>query len=83
MTNNKIEQLKDLAEVLIVALDAYKLNEAWIDDQEHDLSLDNVSDDEYQRGDENLNLLLGDRQKLKKVIASHIENLNFVYTNEI
>lgn len=40
MTNNKIEQLKDLAEALIKSLDYYRINEDWICDQGHDLSLD-------------------------------------------
>lgn len=87
MTNNKIEQLKDLAEALIKSLDYYRINEDWICGQGHDLrniaSLDNVSDEEYERGKENLKLLLGDREKLESEIAMCIENINFVNKNEI
>lgn len=83
MTNNKIEQLKDLAEALIKSLDYYRINEDWICDQGHDLSLDNVSDEEYERGNENLKLLLRDREKLESEIAMCIENINFVNKNEI
>lgn len=83
MTNNKIEQLKDLAEALIKSLDYYRINEDWICDQGHDLSLDNVSDEEYERGNENLKLLIGDREKLESEIAMCIENINFVNKNEI
>lgn len=83
MTNNKIEQLKDLAEALIKSLDYYRINEDWICGQGHDLSLDNVSDEEYKRGNENLKLLLRDREKLESEIAMCIENINFVNKNEI
>lgn len=83
MTNNKIEQLKDLAEALIKSLDYYRINEDWICGQGYDLSLDNVSDEEYERGNENLKLLLRDREKLESEIAMCIENINFVNKNEI